>query len=182
MAYKVAIDTETNNENLSKLSNYISSELTRIGIDNYLVNASTNEGKVNSIKSTYGTGNNVIVLSNKTGSSGIVNIMYPLRSNNKLAASIASNLENVISNEIRYYQLRSSSDTSVDYDYLIRNTPNNLTLVIDYGNANLSNYENIAKNIVKSIASYAGISYNPDLGDGYYVVKKGDAIFMGNNE
>ena len=180
MAYKVAIDTQNGNNDLLNLSTFISNELSKIGIDNFLVktnNDLSNEERVNLIKNKYGTGNNIIVLSNNTNGGSIVNIMYPLRSNSRLASSIASNLQNIISNDIRYYQLRNSSNTTLDDDYLIRNTPNNLTIVIDYANVNLSNYENIGKQIVKSIANYAGIDYNPNLDDGYYIVKKGDTLW-----
>lgn len=180
MAYKVAIDTQNGNNNLLNLSKFMSGELNKIGIDNYLVRNDsdiTNEQRVNSIKNKYGTGNNVIVISNRTNNGSVLNIIYPLRSNSKLASSIASNLQNSISNEIRYYQLRNSSNTALDDDYLIRNTPNNQTIVIDYGNVNPSNYETLGRGVVKSIANYAGVTYNPDLGDGYYTVKKGDTLW-----
>ena len=178
MAYKVAIDTQSSDNNLLNLSKFISNELLNINIDNFLVNNNlTNDQKINEIKNKYGTGNNVIVLSNRLGNDNIVDIVYPLRSNNKLASYLATNLENIINNEIRYYQKRNSNNTALDEDYLIRNTKDNLTIVIDYGNINLSNYENIGKQIVKSIANYAGVSYNPDLTDGYYTVKKGDTLW-----
>ena len=180
MAYKVAIDTQNSNNYLQGLSSFISSELNKIGIDNFLVKGNddlTNEQRVNIIKNRYGNGNNIIVISNRTNGGSIVDIIYPLRSNSKLASSIASNFENIISNDIRYYQLRNSSNTALDDDYLIRNTPNNLTIVIDYGNVSPSNYENLGKSVVKAIANYAGVSYNPDLLDGYYTVKKGDTLW-----
>ena len=180
MAYKVAIDTQNNNSNLQTLSKYISSELNKIGIDNFLVKEDqdlADEQRVNKIKNKYGNGNNIIVISNRTYGGSVVDIVYPLRSNSKLASSIASNFENVISNDIRYYQQRNSNNTALDDDYLIRNTANNLTIVIDYANVNSSNYENLGKNVVKAIASYAGVPYNPDLKDGYYTVKKGDTLW-----
>ena len=111
--------------------------------------------------------------------------MYPLRNNSKLASLIASNLEDAGQTVLKYYQLRNNSDTSKDDDYLIRNTANNLTIVIDYGyidntsDANFlkKNYEKLAEAVVKSIANYAGVSYSPANMEGYYIVKKGDSLW-----
>ena len=111
--------------------------------------------------------------------------MYPLRNNSKLASLIASNLEDAGQTVLKYYQLRNNSDTSKDDDYLIRNTANNLTIVIDYGyidntsDANFlkNNYEKLAEAVVKSIANYAGVSYSPANMEGYYIVKKGDSLW-----
>ena len=111
--------------------------------------------------------------------------MYPLRNNSKLASLIASNLEDAGQTVLKYYQLRNNSDTSKDDDYLIRNTANNLTIVIDYGyidntsDANFlkNNYEKLAEAVVKSIANYAGVSYTPANMEGYYIVKKGDSLW-----
>ena len=111
--------------------------------------------------------------------------MYPLRNNSKLASLIASNLEDAGQTVLKYYQLRNNNDTSKDDDYLIRNTANNLTIVIDYGyidntsDANFlkNNYEKLAEAVVKSIANYAGVSYSPANMEGYYIVKKGDSLW-----
>ena len=110
--------------------------------------------------------------------------MYPLRNNSKLASLIASNLEDAGQTVLKYYQLRNNNDTSKDDDYLIRNTANNLTIVIDYGyidntsdtNFLKNNYEKLAEAVVKSIANYAGVSYSPANMEGYYIVKKGDSL------
>ena len=111
--------------------------------------------------------------------------MYPLRSNSKLASLIANNLEDMGQPVLKYYQLRDSSDTSKDDDYLIRNTANNLTIVIDYGyidnksDANFlkNNYEKLGEAVVKAIANYAGINYTPLNMEGYYIVKNGDSLW-----
>ena len=143
--------------------------------------------KVNIIKNKYGNGNNIIVISNRLNKGGKngAEIMYPLRNNSKLASLIASNLEDAGQTVLKYYQLRNNSDTSKDDDYLIRNTANNLTIVIDYGyidntsDANFlkNNYEKLAEAVVKSIANYAGVSYSPANMEGYYIVKKGDSLW-----
>lgn len=200
MAYKVAIDSSNSSENKNgivekdftfTISKYINERLNNIGIENFLVDENnaglTDEEKVNIIKDTYGNGNNIIVISNRLNKGGKngAEIMYPLRNNSKLASLIASNLEDAGQTVLKYYQLRNNSDTSKDDDYLIRNTANNLTIVIDYGyidntsDANFlkNNYEKLAEAVVKSIANYAGVSYSPANMEGYYIVKKGDSLW-----
>ena len=200
MAYKVAIDSSNSSENKNgiveknftfTIAIYINERLNNIGIENFLVDENntglTDEEKVNIIKDKYGNGNNIIVISNRLNKGGKngAEIMYPLRNNSKLASLIASNLEDAGQTVLKYYQLRNNSDTSKDDDYLIRNTANNLTIVIDYGyidntsDANFlkNNYEKLAEAVVKSIANYAGVSYSPDNMEGYYIVKKGDSLW-----
>lgn len=200
MAYKVAIDSSNSSENKNgivekdftfTISKYINERLNNIGIENFLIDENntglTDEEKVNIIKDKYGNGNNIIVISNRLNKGGKngAEIMYPLRNNSKLASLIASNLEDAGQTVLKYYQLRNNSDTSKDDDYLIRNTANNLTIVIDYGyidntsDANFlkNNYEKLAEAVVKSIANYAGVSYSPANMEGYYIVKKGDSLW-----
>lgn len=200
MAYKVAIDSSNSSENKNgivekdftfTIAKYINERLNNIGIENFLVDENntglTDEEKVNIIKDKYGNGNNIIVISNRLNKGGKngAEIMYPLRNNSKLASLIASNLEDAGQTVLKYYQLRNNSDTSKDDDYLIKNTANNLTIVIDYGyidntsDANFlkNNYEKLAEAVVKSIANYAGVSYPPANMEGYYIVKKGDSLW-----
>lgn len=200
MAYKVAIDSSNSSENKNgivekdftfTISKYINERLNNIGIENFLVDENntglTDEEKVNIIKDKYGNGNNIIVISNRLNKGGKngAEIMYPLRNNSKLASLIASNLEDAGQTVLKYYQLRNNNDTSKDDDYLIRNTANNLTIVIDYGyidntsdtNFLKNNYEKLAEAVVKSIANYAKVSYSPANMEGYYIVKKGDSLW-----
>ncbi len=200
MAYKVAIDSSNSSENKNgivekdltfTIAKYINERLNNIGIENFLIDENntglTDEEKANIIKDKYGNGNNIIVISNRLNKGGKngAEIMYPLRNNSKLASLIASNLEDAGQTVLKYYQLRNNSDTSKDDDYLIRNTANNLTIVIDYGyidntsDANFlkNNYEKLAEAVVKSIANYAGLSYSPANMEGYYIVKKGDSLW-----
>ena len=200
MAYKIAIDSSNSSENKNgivekdftfTIAKYINERLNNIGIENFLIDENntglTDEEKVNIIKDKYGNGNNIIVISNRLNKGGKngAEIMYPLRNNSKLASLIASNLEDAGQTVLKYYQLRNNSDTSKDDDYLIRNTANNLTIVIDYGyidntsDANFlkKNYEKLAEAVVKSIANYAGVSYSPANMEGYYIVKKGDSLW-----
>lgn len=204
MAYKIAIDSAAGGTDSGASSNgiiekdfslsisrYISDRLNDIGIENFLIRNSdetlSDEERENIIKDTYGSGNNIIVISNRLNTGGLngAEIMYPLRSNSKLASSIASNLEDAGQTVLKYYQLRNSNDTALDDDYLVRNTANNLTVAIYYGYADnqsdakflKNNYEKLGEAVVKSIANYAGISYVPANIEGYYIVKKGDSLW-----
>lgn len=204
MAYKVAIDAAaggadngaTGNGLIEKdytllISKYINDRLNSLGIENFLVRSGdetlSDSERVNIIKNKYGTGNNVIVISNRlnNGNNNGAEIMYPLRSNSRLASSIAGNIENAGQTVLKYYQLRNSDNTALDDDYLIRNTANNQTIAIDYGyvgnasDANFlkNNYEKLGEAVVKSIADYAGVTYTPSNLEGYYVVKKGDSLW-----
>ncbi len=204
MAYKVAIDAAaggtnngaTGNGLIEKdytllISKYINDRLNSLGIENFLVRTGdetlSDEQRVNIIKNKYGTGNNIIVISNRlnSGSDNGAEIMYPLRSNSRLASSIAGNLENAGGTVLKYYQLRDSTNTALDEDYLIRNTANNQTIAIDYGyvgnasDANFlkNNYEALGEAVVKSIADFTGVTYTPSSMEGYYVVQKGDSLW-----
>lgn len=204
MAYKIAIDASKGGSSIGANSNgivekdltlliskYISNRLSELGIENFLVRDNdttlSDEKRANIIKNKYGDKNNVIVISNRINTGGYngAEIMYALRNNSKLSSLIADNLKDAGQTVLKYYQLRNSSDTSQDEDYLINNTKNNQTLAIYYGYAdNLSdanflknNYEKLAEAVVKSIANYANVSYNPVDKEGYYVVKKGDSLW-----
>lgn len=183
MAYKVAVVTEGDNNLINDISLYINNKLNSIGISSFLVADNnqnlTDEEKVNIIKQKYGTGNNIIVISNrlKQQPEDDAEIMYALRNNSKLASSIASNLEQVGLSVSKYYQLRNPSDTSLDNDYLIRNTKNNQTLAIYYSYFDDENAELISEAVVKAIANYAGINYTLNNNEGFYTVEKGDSLW-----
>ena len=204
MAYKVAIDASkggndygissngiTEKDYTLEISKYINDRLNNLGIESFLVRDDdvtlTDSDRVNIIKNKYGTGNNIIVLSNRLneGTNSGTEIMYALRNNSRLSSNLASNLESIGRNVNKYYQLRNASNTAVDDDYLIRNTPNNQTIVIYYGYPSNSSDNTFLKNnintlgeiVVKTIANYAGINYNPSNLEGYYEVKKGDSLW-----
>ena len=117
-------------------------------------------------------------------------IIYSLRNSDTLAKKIAAEFENAGQNVRKYYQRRLPSSPSKDYYYLLRNTPNNETLIVEYGftdstgddvNQIKNNWQNLAEAVVKALSNYIGVNYSTSNGD-YYIVKAGDTIFMGNNE
>ena len=173
-----------------KISNYIKKRLDDLGIENSMTRT-TDElldqtTRPKRAQSFYGKGNDVIILSNHLNAGGGdgAEIIYSLRNNDVLSKKIAKELENSGQNVRKYYQRRLPSNPAKDYYYLLRNTPNNETLIVEYGftdntnDANLikNNWENLAEAVVKAIADYIGVPYNKEFSD-YYIVKKGDTLW-----
>ena len=196
MAYKVAIDNSNNNYSNNginekdyslSISKFINNRLNSLGIENFLVGDGNESERVNIIKNKYGNGNNIIVISNRlnAGNSTGTEIIYPLRSNSKLASMIADNINDIGGNVTKYYQQRDNTNTAYDEDYMIKNTSDNQTIVINYGYIDNNNDASFLKNnieklgeaVVKALANYIGVTYVPYNLDGLYIVKKNDSLW-----
>lgn len=135
----------------------------------------------------FGNGKDVVVISNHINAGGGegAEVIYALRNSNKLASSILNELEKSGQVVRKYYQRRLPSDSSKDYYYIIRNTPNNETLIVEYGFLDneadakrlKSNYKEYAEAVVRAVTLYGGYKYVPVSGSNYYVVKKGDSLW-----
>ena len=135
----------------------------------------------------FGNGKDVVVISNHINAGGGegAEVIYALRNSNKLASSILNELEKSGQVVRKYYQRRLPSDSSKDYYYIIRNTPNNETLIVEYGFLDneadakrlKSNYKKYAEAVVRAVTLYGGYKYVPVSGSNYYVVKKGDSLW-----
>ena len=173
------------------ISNYIHNRLNELGITNSIIRStdetlSINE-RLNRITNTYGDGNDVLVITNSINSNNNsgAEIIYPLRNTNALAKIIANQLETAGINVNKYYQQRLATDTTKDANEIIRNTNNNQTIVIEYGNLNniedatniKNNWEKIAEAIVIAISDYINAEYLPKKNSKYYVVIKGDSLY-----
>ena len=118
-----------------EISKYIYDRLRALGIPVTLTRDSDEtlsiDNRIARIKSIYGTGNDVIVISNAltTGGDG-AEIVYTLRNSNGLSQKIANELSTAGINVSKYYQRRLPSDTSKDYNQLIRDTANNESIII----------------------------------------------------
>ncbi len=145
------------------------------------------------IQSFYGNGADVIVVSNHINAGGGdgAEVIYALRNNDVFASKISKELENAGQNVRKYYQRRLPSNPARDYYYIMRDTPNNETVIVEYGFADSAgddvnqiknNWEKLAEAVTKAIVEYAGGTYVAPAGSNYYTVKKGDTIFMGDNE
>ena len=147
--------------------------------------------RVQKIQSTHGKGNDIIVISNALTAGGEnAEIIYALRNSSALAKIIQENLETAGLKVEKYYQRRLPSDTAKDYHQLIRDTANNESVIIYYGNIDnekeatylKNNLETIGEAIVIALANYLKVPYTPVNTKDYYIVKKGDTIFMGNKD
>ena len=139
------------------------------------------------IQSFYGNGSDVLVVSNhiNAGSGDGAEIIYALRNNDKFAKKLATEFENAGQSVRKYYQRRLPSNPAKDYYYIMRDTPNNETVIIEYGfadtisDANLikNDWEKLAEAVTKAIVEYAGGKYVAPLGSNYYTVKSGDSLW-----
>lgn len=121
---------------------------------------------------------------NSSGGDG-AEIIYALRNSDNLSRKIATEFENAGQNVRKYYQRRLPSNPSKDYYYLLRDTPNNETIIVEYGftdstgdDVNLikNNWETLAEAVVKGLANYLGVPYSVK-GTNYYTVQKGDSLW-----
>ena len=144
--------------------------------------------RLNTMRSL-GTDPNVIILSNHINAGGGegVEVVYPLRDNGMLARMILESIgqEGQIMRKI--YQRRLDENPSKDYYYIMRETPNTTSLLIEYGfidNRNdqfkLNNYLlDYAEAVVRAVMNYINLPYiKPgNTLENTYTVRKGDTLY-----
>lgn len=175
-----------------KISEYIHKRLDEMGVPNQMTRTSdvtlTPSERPKKVQSFYGNGSDVIVVSNhiNAGSGDGAEIIYALRNNDTFARKIATEFENAGQNVRKYYQRRLPSNPAKDYYYIMRDTPNNETVIVEYGFADSTgddvsqlknNWENLAEAVTKAIVEYAGGKYVAPAGSNYYTVKSGDSLW-----
>ena len=113
-------------------------------------------------------------------------VIYALRNKDTLSKIISNNFNNAGQNVRKYYQRRLPSNPNLDYYYIHRNTPNNETVIVEYGFADSkeddvnqlkNNWQNLAEAVVKSLAEYIGVPYTPIALENTYIVKSGDTLW-----
>lgn len=174
-----------------KISEYMKKRLDDLGIENSMTRTSDIALDANSrpkkAQSFYGTGNDVILVSNHINAGGGdgAEIIYSLRNSDNLSRRIAKEIEQTGQNVRKYYQRRLPSNPSKDYYYILRDTPNNESIIVEYGFVDSTgddvsqlknNWEELAEAVVKALSEYIGVPYKP-TSDNYYVVKKGDTLW-----
>ena len=175
-----------------KISEYIHNRLDEMGIPNEMSRTSDvtldSNTRPDKVQSFYGTGEDVIVVSNHINAGGGdgAEIIYALRNDDTFSSKIAKELETAGQNVRKYYQRRLPSNPAKDYYYILRDTPNNETVIVEYGFADSSgddvnqlknNWEDLAEAVTKAIVEYAGGIYQAPLGSNYYTVKSGDSLW-----
>ena len=175
-----------------KISEYIHNRLDELGIPNEMSRTTDETLDSNSrperIQSFYGNGEDVIVVSNHINAGGGdgAEVIYSLRNDDTFSAKIAKELETAGQNVRKYYQRRLPSNPAKDYYYIMRDTPNNETVIVEYGFADSTgddvsqiknNWEDLAEAVTKVIVEYAGGTYIAPTGSNYYTVKSGDSLW-----
>ena len=170
-----------------KISEYIHNRLDKMGVPNAMTRTSdvtlTPSERPKKVQSFYGNG-----VSNhiNAGSGDGAEIIYALRNNDTFARKIATEFENAGQNVRKYYQRRLPSNPAKDYYYIMRDTPNNETVIVEYGFADSTgddvsqlknNWENLAEAVTKAIVEYTGGKYVAPAGSNYYTVKSGDSLW-----
>ena len=177
-----------------KISQYMADRLTELGIENALTRDSDvsldSTTRPKTAQSLFGTGSDVILVSNHINAGGGdgAEIIYALRNSDNLSSKIASEFIKSGQNVRKYYQRRLPSNSSKDYYYMLRETPNNESIIVEYGfldstgddvNQIKNNWEELAEAVVRALANYIGVPYSAPEGTtgNYYTVKKGDTLY-----
>ena len=150
----------------------------------------TRSERINTLNS-FGTDPNVIILSNHINAGGGegAEIVYPLRSSDVLPKAILEAIGEEGQIKRKVYQRVLPEDTSKDYYYIMRDTPNTTSLLIEYGfidNPNdviklRNNLTDYVEAVVKAVSNYIGINYKPPGSNGIvgntYTVVAGDTLY-----
>ena len=168
--YGAKIGDKYEKDILLDLSNYMNNSFNNQNINSILTRNTdeslTDEDRVNQINKL--KQDNDLIIQNRFDTSSDLSIIYPLRSSDKLASLIFSNLENNGISVNKYYQRRLPTNTKYDYYSIIKDTNPNETIIIEYGDAD--NYKQVVEIIVKSIIEYLALSDT-------YKVKSGDTLY-----
>ncbi len=170
------------------ISNYIYNRLKELGAD-VSITRMTDEAlspteRIKRILNFYGNGKDVIVVSNHINAGGGkgAEVIYSLRNGDDFSRLISKELEASGQTVRKYYQKRLPSNPSRDYYFILRDTANNESVIVEYAfvdnkedaNNLKRNWKKYAEAVVRAIANYANL---PIESDNYYVVKQGDTLW-----
>ena len=145
--------------------------------------------RINRILNAYGNSSDVILISNHINAGGGegAEIVYALRNNPTLAQMALDNIGDAGQIERKVYQRRLPENPNRDYYFIIRDTGNLESLLVEYGfidNANdayklQNNLTDYVEGIVKAIADYVQVPYTKDstTQENYYTVRRGDTLY-----
>ncbi len=144
--------------------------------------------RTNRIKNAYGTGKDVVVISNHINAGGGdgAEVIYALRNNSKFSNTILEELESEGQNIRKNYQQRLPSNPVKDYYFIHRNTPDTEAVIVEYGfldskgddvNQLKNNYKDYAEAVVRAITKYKNLPYTAPVEGSYYTVQKGDSLW-----
>lgn len=162
-----------------KFSKLLSKKLKDNNINNFLIRTDdkylSNKDRINIIDDINRDSNSPIIITIGLGNN-LIDIIYGLNNKDNLASIIS---EEFVKNGFivnKYYQQRDSINTEEDYESIIRDTPNNESIIIRLGNMKNNAYlndniEQLVDSLVNGLKKYLGAS------DNIYIVKKGDNLY-----
>lgn len=176
------------------ISKYMNNRFKQLGISSFLTRDSdetlSESNRVKRIKSLADLTNNVIIISNHLNAGGGdgAEIIYSLRNNDTLSKKIANKFVESGQEVRKYYQRRLPSNPSKDYYYIMRDTPDAETIIVEYGfldsskddvNQIKNNWKTLAEAVVHAVSDYIGVKYTLDDSDcnNIYIVKSGDTLW-----
>lgn len=109
-------------------------------------------------------------------------VIYALRNNEKLSQKILNELAKEGQTIRKYYQKRGTTNSNLDYYFMLRDTKPTEAVIVEYGFLDntkdadklKNNYKDYALAVVDAILDYKGIV--PENTE-YYKVKKGDTLY-----
>lgn len=155
--------------------------------DEYLPKAD----RVKRIISLYNNNPNTLIVSNHINAGGAegVEIVYSINSDSTLANMLLDNIGEAGQIKRKAYQRRLPENPNKDYYYIIRETGNAESVLVEYGFIDntkdayklQNNLDNLVEGAVKAIAEYLGVPYTkPGItvnDQDTYTVKKGDTLY-----
>ena len=141
--------------------------------------------RVERILAPFGSGKNVIVISNHINAGGGdgAEVIYALRNNSKLSNLILDKFKDAGQNIRDAFQRRLPSNTAKDYYFIHRNTGNTEPVIVEYGfldstlddPTQLKNdYKELTKAVVAAVLEYIG---DATPSGNVYTVKSGDSLW-----
>jgi len=175
-----------------KISQYMANRFRELGIP-FAMTRNTDETlsnaeRVRRMKEPFGDVSNAIVISNHINAGGGegAEVIYALRNTPELATAILTEIGNAGQKTRSVYQRRLPDDPTKDYYYIMRDTTNLQTTIVEYGfldNPNdvlrlQKNWDKYAEATVKAVAEYMGYNYSePQVGKVTYIVQAGDTLW-----
>lgn len=174
------------------ISKYMYDRLRELGIPVYITRTTDetidSTERTNRIKKAFGTGKDVLVISNHINAGGGdgAEVIYALRNNSTFSNKILEELEKSGQNIRKNYQQRLPSNPIKDYYFIHRNTPDTEAVIVEYGFLDSkgddveqlkNNYKDYAEAVIRAITDYKGIEYTAPATSDFYTVKKGDSLW-----